>query len=333
MSNPLLDNRTPLVDAYCHIGLPRFSAANDAWATLGLAGIDRAVFVLGPMVPDYAELFLALEQHGNRVRAVGIPFGRTHAQIVEVTELQLRGGVTGLRVQEPDLLTSEAFLRVIGARGRWLYAINVFRTPEVTRSLLDWLERYPDARIAAPHFLHAGALLRGDVGDSLRRNLVSHPHFHPIFSRQGGVGSQRPYPHEDLRPWVEQVIELAGWERILWGSEYPVLYWRNETLAGCRDWLPALGVGADEARLAGFLGGNAARALFADPPPAAEPVTFPAWVDAQFDRQRTVPLFQPAGLDVPMALYATLHHRFVAELQARPGLTFAAYCMEKLGDM
>jgi predicted TIM-barrel fold metal-dependent hydrolase len=320
------------IDAYCHVGLPRFGTAEDALFVQNQGQIDRTVLVLGPQVPDYATLFQAMERYGERVRGIGIPFGATTEQVRESIALQIRAGVLGLRIQEPELLTNPAMLAPLGENGRWIYAIAIVDRPEVIRALLTWLDRYPDARIGAPHFLRPADTSGAALSDGLQ-SLLQHPRFFPILSRQGGVGSRGPHPHPDLRPWVERVAELAGWERILWGSEYPVLYWRNETLAGAQRWLSdLLGADLEEPAQQAFLGDNAQRALFDHPPPLAQPVEIPAWVDAQFDRTRTVPLFPQTELELPMQAYATLHHRYVDALRSDPQLTFAQFVAQQLSS-
>lgn len=319
---------TPVIDAYGHVGRPRFGRAADLRAVLGTLGIEKTVLAMGPLVPDYAELFSALETFGDRVRGIAIPFGRTMAQNEETVALQLRAGVMGVRIQEPELMQSPAVLDAIGAAGRWIYGISLIGKPEVVRSLLAWLERYPTVRLGMPHFLDI------DLGkmDGTLTELLAHPRVYPIFSRQGNMGSREPYPHVDFRPWVERVIELAGWDRIMWGSEYPVLYWRNETPAQCRDWLGALLPDATPDQLAGYLGGNAQRAIFDEPPPPREPVTIPAWVEEQFDRERTIALFSPQGLQMPMDQWAALQQAFVQAQQGEPDLTYEAFILARLGQ-
>lgn len=325
-------SETRYIDAYCHLGRPRFGTAEDAIALFDQWGIKKGVFVLGPEVPDYQTLFDALSNYGDRVRGIGIPFGETTEQIRQSVTLQLQAGVLGLRVQKPDLLTSPDVLSPLGEQGRWLYAIGFINRPDLGRHLLQWLTDYPQARLAAPHFLRPYLLFdrQTNIDEGLLCDLLTHPRFYPIFSRHGGAGSQQAYPHTDLRPWVEQVIALTGLERIMWGSEYPVYYWRDETMGACQDWLQALDLGLGEAQLGAFWGGNAQRLIFDQPPPPGKPVTIPLWVEAQFNRQRTVPLFEPGGLAISMDLYDRLHHRFVAALQHDKQLTFAQFVIEAL---
>lgn len=315
---------TPIIDAYCHVGLPRFGTAEDALHILAQSQVRRVVFVLGPAVPDYAVLFAALHDYPQRVRGVGIPFGATLDQIMESVDLQIAGGVLGLRIQEPELLAHAPLLDRLGREGRWIYAINIAANAASLRALLDWLERYPDAGVAAPHFLSTRPLFAGGPADDALRHLLAHPRFYPIFSRQGGLDSTQPYPHADLRPWVEQVIERVGWERVLWGSEYPVLFWRDETPTGCRDWLAALLPAMGDEQRAAYLGLNAARAFFDAPPPPRHPVTVPDWVEAQIDYTQPVPLF-PHGLQLPMATYNRVHRGFALARRTDPSLTFSRF--------
>ena len=140
-------------DAYCHIGLPRFGSAEDAIQVLEQNGVQKAVFVLGPMVPDYATLFSALDKYGDRIRGVGIPFGETQSQVNEVVALQLEAGVLGLRLQNTEIRDYETALAMLGQAGRWLYAVSFIQHDDLIRKLLAWLEKYPQANIAAPHFL------------------------------------------------------------------------------------------------------------------------------------------------------------------------------------
>jgi hypothetical protein len=143
--------------------------------------------------------------------------------------------------------------------------------------------------------------------DGALEELIRHPRFFPIFSRHGGLGSQEPYPHIDLKPWVERIVELSGYDHIMWGSECPVLYWRNETIPSCQNWLSDL-LGSEN--LKGFLGENAQREIF--------------------DRTRTIPAFDYGGLELPMDVYEKLHRKYVEQLQNDATKTFAGFVIEVL---
>ena len=64
---------------------------------------------------------------------------------------------------------------------------------------------------------------------------------------------------EGLRPYVDHLLAVFGPERLIWGSDWPVL----SLTAGYGDWWQALGTllaDLTEAQKAQVLGGNARRA-------------------------------------------------------------------------
>ena len=321
------NTKSPVIDAYCHVGIPRFGTAEDALAIADQSGISKSVFVLGPGVPDYETLFRAIQIYGNRVRGIGIPFGETKDQVDETVLLQLRAGVLGLRVEPRTLLKYPSILQHLGQHRRWLYAIGAVDSDDIMRKLIDWLDQYPHAHIAAPHFLRTHDSYTQGVDHLLLLALVSHPRFHPIFSRHGGMGSSEPYPHKDYAVWVDEVIAASGWDNVLWGSEYPVYTWRDEIMETCKQWLPSLLENITGDNLSSFLSRNTQRLIFDRPAPEQETVDIPAWIDLQFNRERTVPLF-PDGFHVPMHVYQSLHHRYVNTLKQNPHLQLSAFISE-----
>jgi hypothetical protein len=312
-----------MIDAYCHVGLPRFGTAEEALAIADLYGIQKSVLVLGPQVPDFQTLIQAIQQHTDRIRGVGIPFGNTPEQQIESTKILLQAGVIAMRLQGNECLPE--ILTQIGESDRCIYAIGLRSGGTLAQTHINWLEKYPNGKVFAPHFLSP------DVAkiDGALIDLLKHPRFFPIFSRHGGLGSQEPYPHTDLKPWVERTIELADYDRILWGSECPVLYWRNETMPSCQNWLSEL-LGTEN--LNGFLGENAQREIFDKPVPKAEPVTLPNWIQKLFDHTRTIPVFDYGGLELPMSVYEKLHHRYVKQLNQNTNLTFGDFVIEILAE-
>ncbi len=318
-----------VIDAYAHVGQPRFGSAREAFDVFERWGIERGVLVLGPAIPDLGALAEAIRMAGARVRCMGIPFGATDEQRRELAERQLTLGISGMRLMPFELAPNPAILSMLGERGLWLYAINPHRNAAVTRTLIAWLEAYPHGHVAAPHFVEPAPLndVAGDSGAT--RDLLAHPRFSAILSRHGGA-SRRPYPHEDLKPWVEDVIGLVGWDRLMWGSEHPVLYWRNEGIDTAMAWLDTLGVTGEAGERERFMYGNAERLLFADSPPPAGEYSVSGWVDEQFDRSGTVPMLQRATISLPMPDYRALLSDYLRSQAGNPTLRFAEYLAGQL---
>ncbi len=297
-----------LIDAYAHVGEPRFGTAAQAAAFLQTVGVERMALVLFPGSPDLDGIDQAHALLGSRVRVFGMPYGSSEAEVVEIAEAQLDAGVVGLRIDNRELTAYPALLDLLGSRTAVIYATNPVAAPGNCGRLAEWLDRYPGCAVAAPHFLNltvppAGSKLREEL-----ERLTGHPRFAAIFSRQGGMGSALAYPHEDFRPWVEYVVDRCGWHRIMFGSEYPVLFWRNERYDECRDWLETLlpgafeGTGGDKRRHA-YLGGNAERFVFGRTLPPRSPVRKPAWLAGRFDPNGPVTIF-PKGFTLPMTVYS-----------------------------
>jgi hypothetical protein len=296
--------------------------------------IARGILVLGPGIPDLPSLSAACNHFGDRVRLMGIPFGGTETQRRELGELQIRVGISGMRLGADELLANQALIDRLGEEGRWLYAINPFSSVAAMRFLLDWLDRYPVGKIASPHCLRPQPLATCAADADLYRTMLKHPRYHPIFSRQAGVGSAEAYPYRDLRPWVEELAALATWQRLLWGSEFPIFYQRNEQPETVRDWLLDLGVTVSDQERADFYGNNAQRLFFADAPPAvtvdATTTTLPDWVAEQIDQSATVYLFPPNPIYIPMADHGVLLSHYLELAETEPRLTYAEFISREL---
>jgi amidohydrolase family protein len=321
-----------LIDAYAHVGAPRFGSAEEALAVGDRWGISNVNLVLGPGVPNLAALRRAQELGGDRVRCFGIPFGGTEAQRNELADVQLRLGIAGMRLMPFEIASNATILDKLGERGLWLFAINPYDSAEVIRALLDWLEKYPHGRIASSHFLRPMRVDQACDDSVLFRELLAHPRFFAILSRHGGTDSREPYPHEDHRPWVEDLVDIMTWRKLMWGSEYPVLYWRNERIDEAIRWIDALGVALSPTDRGKFLGGNAQRLFFDAPAPPAAGIETPPWVAEQWSRQGVVPLFptQQACFSVPMSLYEKLHSEYVRLIGDHPELKFNDYLVDVL---
>jgi len=288
-----------MIDAYLHAGGPRFGSAALALRELERWDIDRGIIVLPPFFPDFACLEKARQAAGDKVRLVGVPFGESETQRAELADWQVAFGVTGLRLMPFEMDANAAAINRFGEAGRWLFAINPYDSTPMQRTLLHWLETHPQGRIACPHFFKPAAMEEVVEDAGLFRELLRHPRFFVIFSRHGKTGTQRPYPHEDLKPWVDDVLAEAGWEKIMWGSEYPVLYWRDEQIPEAAEWLRALLGEVDEANYARYLHGNAHREFFESPAPKNQAGPPPAWVASQMGAEGAAVPFPQNPVKLP----------------------------------
>jgi predicted TIM-barrel fold metal-dependent hydrolase len=285
----------PLIDAYAHVGLPRFQSISDYQGAMAQAGVDQAVLCAFDSCPDLAAIHAAVQDWPDTFRAVGVPLGADEAEIRAAADAQLAAGFSGLRLSDADVLERAWLLDLLGREGRVAVVCGQVSEAERARVLLTHLERHPDAVVVGGHFAAADkpqVLAGGPV-----RDLFGHPRFRVVFSRQGG------YPAAVVREWADAVVGLTGWDRILWGSEAPILFWRNETLQDAIGWVEQLSPTADQR--AAFFGGNARQLYFggaADLAPLKLP--FDPW-----DRAKPIQAgLWASGLPVEQSLAGRLVH-------------------------
>lgn len=302
------------IDSYLHVGHPRFGNATDALATMDRHGIERAVWVHGPFLPDVPTFIEGMRAAGDRIRCIGVPLAPwqgDETQADELVDMQLAAGVRGFRIQGPEYDRIDYLLERTGEHDGWIYAINPHQKPAYTQRLLQWLNDHPHALVILPHFLGRDIAALDAPGMD---ELLGHPRVLAILSRHGGA-SNEAYPHPDLKPWVDTVIQRMGWERLLWGGEYPVLYWRDERLPEAREWLLELLGSVNEDHWRAFAHDNAARWLFADAPRHQPATAIPEWL--RWDGS-PVPI---PGFTLDPDLHAKLQSAYV-RAEAAEGIAF-----------
>ena len=312
-----------MIDAYLHLGGPRFGSAELALREMDRHGIDRGILVLSPTSADFAAVRAARKLRGVRVRMVGNPYGETDAERSELIAWQIALGITALRLMPHDVAANQKGLELMGEAGRWLFAINPYDHPEVLESLLAWLEKYPSGRIAMPHCLKPIPFDQLPAPETFRK-FLAHPRVFPILSRQGGTGTKESYPHADLRPWVDDVFETAGAEKILWASEYPVLIYRDETLTQAIDWIRELIPELSDSDYKAFTEGNAARIFFDEAAPEDRAGPIPEWFQPDI-RNGWSPPYAQRGIKISPDAAEVLLKEYLDQLDPAEPITYSEF--------
>jgi hypothetical protein len=124
------------------------------------------------------------------------------------------------------------------------------------------------------------------------RDLFRHPRFSVVFSRQG------IFPEAIINAWADALVEVLGWDRILWATEAPVLIWRDETVRNTPNWIERYPL--TPAVRDAFFTGNSQRLIFDRPIAVPTPLRLP-FDPFQFDPGRRVPMW-PSGLSMSTTL-------------------------------
>jgi predicted TIM-barrel fold metal-dependent hydrolase len=293
-----MDAMSERIDAYAHIGLPRFAAAEELIRELDRNGVQKAIVAAADTCPDIHEILRAIRRYPDRLRGVGVPLGRTFNELRDSLRQQAACGFLGIRIFDrmiaefPELLQEMAELKLVP------YVVGGAGLAPAASLLADFLAGAPDRLVVAPHFGGAADPAVLDAPGPVR-DLFSHPRLLVIFSRHGAYDAQL------VQSWASALIEKAGPERILYGSEFPVCLWRNESYQSTLNWAQTLDPAPDPDR---FYGGNARRYLWEKSLPPASPIELAGWVVPG-----TVRLFGGQGIDLPEAIQQELLASYLQE--------------------
>ncbi len=289
----------PIIDIYGHVSLPRFLSTEEFLRLMDENDVECAVLSTADTCPDIQELSRARRAHPDRFRVVGMPLGADHAAILDGIREQLDSGFSGIRVPAAMVATHPDILEPIGQAGGFAIFVGTSGLREGAARIADFIDAYPASFAIAGHFGGPAEPALLDEDADVRR-LFDHPSLHVAFTRHGAMG-QLP-----LDAWAAAVVKRVGWGRVLWGSEWPVALWRNETYRSTLDW--ALRLAPSAAELEAFRYGNARRLLFARPAAAARPLALDLM---PFRKAAPVWLFPPS-LDLSEERHRRVQQAYVA---------------------
>jgi predicted TIM-barrel fold metal-dependent hydrolase len=272
-----------IIDAYAHVALPRFLALADQLRLMDREGVEAALLSTAETCPDLREISRALVAHPDRFRAVGMPLGRSPAHLRDAIRAQLDSGFSGIRLPATFIAANPDVLDLLSAAGAFPLVVGDQGLRAAAVLLADFLDAAPGRFVLAGHFAGPANPALLDTDAAVGR-LFAHPRFHVAFTRHGALG------HLPLQAWAQAVVARIGWSRVLWGSEWPVALWRDETYRSALDWVLRLAPSAADLQAIRFE--NARRLLFARPI-AAQPLG-PEWDLMEYRRHADVWLFPPS---------------------------------------
>ena len=291
------------IDAYAHLGLPRFITVEEFIQVMDRHRIDRAIAAGADTCPDLPEVSRAIVEYGGRFLAVGVPLGDSLDEIGESMRHQAGCGFSGIRIFDRMIAAYPSLLGLIGDLGLVPWVVGGPALTAAAKLLVGYLEAGSDRWVVAPHFAGAADPLLLDSSGPVR-DLFQHPNFLVIFSRHGA------YEPQIVRAWAQKLVTLMGWERILFGSEFPVCLWRNESYQSTLDWAKTLAVPFSTVQRDTFYGANAARILW-DRPARPARLVDSKYSPANWPTPDTLPLFTTQGIDFPVEMHRRLLSRYL----------------------
>jgi L-fuconolactonase len=176
--------------------------------------------------------------------------------------LQLHPAFRGVRpmiqdIADPDWMLRDALAPALRELARRSLSLDALVRAEHLPRLLRLLERHPDLRVVVDHGAKPG--IRDGAFEPWAGDLRRIARETRAFCKLSGLVTEASadWTVEELVPWVDHLLECFGPERLVWGSDWPVV----ELAGGYARWRAAsdaLLEGLSPAERGAVLGGNAA---------------------------------------------------------------------------
>jgi L-fuconolactonase len=213
----------------------------DLEGLLPLAGIDRTVLVQAAPTEDETEFLLDLASAAPFVAGVVGWTDLTAPDAADrVSALAQHDLLVGLRpmiqdIEDDDWMLRDDLAPAIAAMAVQGLSFDALVLPRHLRNLRAFAERYPDLRIVLDHGgkpnIGAHRLKRwGKEIRALARDTGM------VCKLSGMATEVEGWTVEDLRPYVEVLLEAFGPGRLMWGSNWPVV----DLSSGYTEWLHAI---------------------------------------------------------------------------------------------
>ena len=229
-------------------------------------GIDRTVVVqAAPTVAETEYLLDLADRHESSAKVVGWLDMESDDFAKELDRLARRPKFAGIRPMIQDLPDDAWMLRpavlknlaVLADRG---FTFDFLIHPRHLDYALEVVRRVPGLRCVVDHIAKPD-IKRGVLDpwrDGIAR-LAEHPNVYCKLSGMVTEADHDKWTSDDLRPFARHAVACFGYERIMFGSDWPVCLLAatyDQVVAACRDIL------ADDLtpeREKAVFGGNAAR--------------------------------------------------------------------------
>jgi L-fuconolactonase len=270
----------PRIDAHHHFW--RIGRGDYGWLTPQLApiyrdfgpgdlkpllqerGIEKTILVQA--APTFAETLYLLGIANTTPFVAGV-VGWTDfdapdaaAQVAEAAKHRLLVGLRPMLhdIENDDWLLRPALGAVFDTMAAHDLVFDALARPQHLARVLSLCERHPNLTVVVDHI--AKPLIAARRLDPWRGDIAAVARRPNTFCKLSGVVTEAAtdWAIDDLRPYVDHVLEIFGPQRILWGSDWPVVdlgggyvRWWDTTMT--------LLSPLDEAARKNILGGTAAR--------------------------------------------------------------------------
>ncbi|WP_170775689.1 amidohydrolase family protein [Ruegeria lacuscaerulensis] len=238
---------------------------HDLSPMLEQAGIGGTVLVQAAPTVAETEYMLSLADQAAFIKGVvGWVDFEASASPAQIAALAQHPALVGLRpmiqdIEDPDWMLGDALTPAFAALQSHDLTFDALTLPQHLGPLRQLLARHKNMRVVIDH--GSKPLIRDGVIEGWAEDMAALSRDTDAFCKLSGLVTEAApdWQIDDLRPYVQHLLDTFGPSRLIWGSDWPVC-----TLASSYErWLEttdALLSALTQSERDAILGGNAARA-------------------------------------------------------------------------
>lgn len=192
------------------------------------AGISGTVLVQAAPTVAETEFLLSLADKTPFVKGVvgWVDFEAKDAQD-QITKLAEHPALVGLRpmiqdIPDPDWMLRPDLTPAFEALQAANLTFDALALPQHLGALRKLLDRHPDMRVVIDH--GSKPLIRDGIISGWAEDMAALASGSQAFCKMSGLVTEaKPdWTTEDLRPYVDHLLNTFGPDRLIWGSDWPV---------------------------------------------------------------------------------------------------------------
>jgi L-fuconolactonase len=195
--------------------------------------IKKMVFVQCECEPNQAneEIEFVMEQAKIDNRIQGIVaysplenFKKAQENLEILSQNKLIKGVRRMISDDPNLYLKNDFVESVKLLSQYNLTLDISIKPIQMPQTLNLAKKCSDTIIILDHICKPD--IANNTFKEFQKNIVSFTDFENVMIKISGLVTEADWQHwtvDDLRPYIEFTIEKFGFERIMFGSDYPVL--------------------------------------------------------------------------------------------------------------
>lgn len=200
-----------ITDAYAHCGLRKYRPYEELDRSMRAAGVKRAVLAQHHDEFDNSYLEGIVRREPARFRAVFLVDTEAPGAMDEITHWAGRGWFRGIRFRAEAVVKHRVLWDWAATLG--LHIVADRPVDGVVKELGQFAGDHPRSRVVVTH-------MGWSEGSEAALELAACGN---VMVQVSGMHSHGLMPYENLRPWIEKLHGAFGRERLMYGSNYPVM--------------------------------------------------------------------------------------------------------------